>query len=42
MDEHDNFFLNFYFYPPGLKQSINYKESSDCFFHGLWKFTILM
>ena len=23
------FFLNFYFYPPGLKLSINYKESSD-------------
>lgn len=29
MDEHDNFFFNFYFYPPGLKLSINYKESSD-------------
>ena len=29
MDELDNFFKNFYFYPPGLKQSIqsiNYKE----------------
>ena len=32
MDEHDNFFFNFYFYPPGLKLSIYYKESSDCFF----------
>ena len=29
MDEHDNFFFNFYFYPPGLKLSINHKESSD-------------
>ena len=29
MDEHDNFFFSFYFYPPGLKLSINYKESSD-------------
>ena len=42
MDEHDNFFFNFYFHPPGLKASIYYKESSDCFFHGPWKFTILM
>ena len=42
MDEHDNFYFNFHLYPPGLKQSINYKESSDCFFHGPWKFTILM
>lgn len=32
MDEHDNFYFNFHLYPPGLKQSINYKESSWLFF----------
>lgn len=36
------FVLNFHFYPPGLNQSISYKESFDCFYHGPWKFFILM
>ena len=37
-----SFFLNFHFYPPGLNESIYYKESFDCFYHGPWKFIILM